>query len=255
MINGLIIIPTYNEAFNIVRLIDLILNQQGEEYKFDILVVDDNSPDGTSKLIADHQNFERNVFLIRRKKKEGRGSAVLEGFQFALKKGDYEQVIEMDGDFSHDPTELGKLLKKNQENDVTVGSRYLKNSKIIGWSLKRIIFSRLANFYARRVLRIPLQDYTNGYRCYKIDLLKVLDFSKIRSAGHILLSEIAYRFYLEGAKFCEIPTIFVNRRRGNSNVGFHEIKEAFFAIPRIYRTYAQERHLFKSRQKQGSAVV
>lgn len=245
IIRSLIIVPTYNEAPNIIRLIDAIFAEQDDDHRFDVLVVDDSSPDGTSALVSERVARDRSVFLITRPEKDGRGGAVLFGFQFALRRGCYDNVVEMDGDFSHDPMQLRQLINKNCDSDLTIGSRYASGSKIIGWTLGRRIFSRMANFYARSTLSIPLSDYTNGFRCYKLSTLKMLDFSKLRSKGYILLSELAYQLYLKHAKFAEVPIVFVNRKRGSSNFSLKEVKEAFFAIPKIYKNYREERRRYR----------
>lgn len=223
---GIVIIPTYNERENIERLVTEIL-----ELALDIriLVVDDNSPDGTGKVVDQMVREYDRVEVIHRKGKRGRGSACLEGFKKALKeKVDY--IVEMDADFSHDPKELPKLIEGIRKYDVVIGSRYLKGSRIVNWGIKRILFSRLANFYARRVLEIPISDYTNGYRCYKKKALAQLDFGLIHTTGYIVLSETAYQLYKKGFSFGEIPILFVNRRRGESNLTFREIWSAFGAV-------------------------
>ena len=244
----LVTIPTYNEAFNIERLVDEILDQQTTDSVFDIIVIDDESPDGTAARVRAHEAFNQKLFLITRQEKSGRGGAVLDGFRFALKRNIYDFVLEMDGDFSHDPKEIPKLIRACESNDIVVATRYLRTSKIYGWPLRRRLFSAFANFYARTILRIPLYDYTNCYRCYKFQLLRTLDFSKIRARGYIVVSEIAYQFYLNGAKIGMIPTIFINRKRGASNLSLSEICEAFLAVPRIYRNYTTERFQYQKQQ-------
>lgn len=223
----LVIIPTYNEADNIIRLINVVLSLKLE---INVLVVDDSSPDGTSELIKKTFNNNPNVFSIVRTKKDGRGRAVIEGIKFALKKGMYDKIIEMDADFSHDPTELPVLLKKSEEVDVVIGSRYSPKSQIINWPLKRRIFSKLANFYAKLLLGIPIHDYTNGYRCYSLEAAQSIDYQSIKSKGYIVLSEIAYQLFKKGFTFGEVPTVFVNRERGISNLNLNEILSAFKSV-------------------------
>jgi len=223
---GIVVIPTYNERENINRLIIEIL-----ELPLDtkILIVDDNSPDGTGKVVDQMVGEYAKVEVIHRKGKAGRGSACLEGFRRALKE-EVDYIVEMDADFSHNPKELPKLVEKIRRYDVVIGSRYLKESRMVNWGIKRILFSRLANFYARRVLRIPISDYTNGYRCYKKEALAQLDFDLIRTTGYIVLSETAYQLYKKGCSFGEVPILFVNRRRGESNLTFREIFSAFTSV-------------------------
>ncbi len=242
MIRTLVIVPTYNEALNIVRLIDAILAQDDAAHSFHIVVVDDNSPDGTAALVEGHSALRQRVFLCKRRQKDGRGGAVLHGFQFALERSaSYDVVVEMDGDFSHDPASLKPLIAQSAGKRVVIGSRYLAHSKILGWGIGRRVFSAMANHYARWVLRIPIHDYTNGYRCYPLHIIRQLNLSRIRSRGYIVLSEIAYQLFLQGVTFDEVAIIFQNRRRGNSNFSFAEVKEALFAVLALYRDYRVER--------------
>lgn len=224
----LIIIPSYNESQNIIQLIDILLL---ENTNTDILVIDDSS-DNTAELVKNKQIAESRLFLIKRPFKSGRGSAILEGFKFALAK-DYQLIAEMDADFSHDPHEFKSLVAVAGNNTLVIGSRYLKDSKIVGWSLSRRIFSKLANCYARIILQIPIHDYTNGYRIYGREALEKLNISKIKSGGYIALSEISYALFKKMVKFIEVPTLFINRKRGISNFSFKEVKEAFISILKI----------------------
>ncbi|MFH1129666.1 MAG: polyprenol monophosphomannose synthase [Patescibacteria group bacterium] len=224
----LIIIPSYNESENIIKLIDALF---AENLGVDILVVDDSS-DNTADLVRDKQIGEDRLFLIKRSKKSGRGTAVLEGFEFGL-SGKYEFIAEMDADFSHDPREFKSLVAVAEENALVIGSRYLKKSKVVGCSFVRRIFSRFANSYANIVLGIGIHDYTNGYRVYGRKALEKLDVNKIKGSGYMVLSEISYQLYKNGVKFIEVPTTFVNRKRGASNFSMKEVKEAFVSILRI----------------------
>lgn len=237
---GIVVIPSYNERENIERLITEIL-----ELALDIkiLIVDDNSPDGTGEVVDQMAREYAKVEVIHRAAKAGRGSACLEGFKGALEE-EVDYIVEMDADFSHDPKELPKLVKGIEKYDVAISSRYLKGSRIVNWGIKRTLFSRLANFYARRVLGIPISDYTNGYRCYKKKTLAQLDFDLIRTTGYIVLSETAYQLYKKGFSFGEVSTLFINRRRGESNLTFREIWSAFSAVLSIrwcYRNYPEEK--------------
>lgn len=226
----MVVIPTYNERENIEKLIK-------EIFCFDrdikVIVVDDNSPDKTFEVVEKIGKKDKRVKLILRKNKRGRGSAVVDGFKYGLKDKKTKYFFEMDADFSHDPKELGKFFEKIKKADVVIGSRYLKKSKIIGWPLKRHIFSRLANFYAWLILRVPITDYTNGFRCYKRRVLESIDLGKIKSSGYIVLSEMAYKIYRKEFKFAEVAVVFVNRQRGASNLRLEEIVEAFTSVWRI----------------------
>lgn len=227
----LIIIPTFNEAENIGRLCERLLAMYPDVH---ILVVDDASPDGTAKIVEEMQPaFPERLRVLKRTGKGGRGSAVLAGFQSGLKH-DYALFFEMDADFSHNPEEIPLFLKKIDEGcDVVLGSRYVPGSMIYDWGWKRTFFSRWANRYARLVLGIPITDYTNGYRCYLRSAVEALNMDVIEAKGYVVLSEVAYQLHLQGKNICEVPTIFVNRRRGISNLGWHEIKEAFLSVLRI----------------------
>jgi dolichol-phosphate mannosyltransferase len=234
----LVIIPTFNEKENIAQLVTKILALYPA---IDVLVVDDSSPDGTSAAVEEVQpEFGGHVRLLTREGKGGRGSAVLEGFKIALAEG-YDYAFEMDADFSHKPEEIARFLEAAKNADMVVGSRYLPGSEIHHWSWKRRFFSRWANRYARLVLGIPLSDYTNGFRCYNRRALEALDLSRIHARGYVVLSEVAYQLHLKGLTIAQVPTVFVNRRRGISNLSFHEIKEAFLSVLRIRTSYADMR--------------
>jgi dolichol-phosphate mannosyltransferase len=226
----IVIIPSYNEAHNIVDLVTRILKLHPEMH---VLVVDDNSPDGTAELLGNAQKkLGQNLQIMVRTKKGGRGSAVMEGFHKAI-AGNYQYIFEMDADFSHKPEELHLFLDAIQHNDMVIGSRYLPGSEIHEWGMKRTLFSAFANYYARWILKIPISDYTNGFRCYTNKALRMLDMDSIDAKGYVVLSEVAYQLYRKGLRIGEVPTIFINRRRGESNLGLHEIHEAFFSVLRI----------------------
>ncbi len=226
----LIIIPCYNESDNIIQLVDVLLK---ENSFVDVLIVDDSS-DNTADLVRERQKTETRLFLIKREGKGGRGSAVLDGFKFGLEK-DYQRIAEMDADSSHNPHEFQSLMKVSGDNTLVIGSRYLRESKIIGWPIQRRVFSKCANFYANFILKINIHDYTNGYRIYGREALKKLDFSKIKEKGYIVLSEISYQLFKKGVKIIEVPTVFVNRKRGASNFSLKEIRDAFASVIRIRR--------------------
>ncbi|MDP3900370.1 MAG: polyprenol monophosphomannose synthase [bacterium] len=232
MLKILVIIPTYNEETTIIKLIDALLSLP---ITLDILIVDDGS-DETADLVRERRDREARLHLIKRNEKSGRGSAVLAGLKYGLER-DYDYLVEMDADFSHQPDELPALIAVAEPNTVVIGSRYVKGSVIKGWPLARRIFSKFANFYANLILKIGLHDYTNGYRVYGRAALKKLDFEKIKASGYIVLSEIAYQLHRRGVKFKECKSLFVNRRRGQSNFSLREVKESFFSIPNIKKRY------------------
>lgn len=230
--NIAIVIPTFNEADNIERLIKSIKNYISSEDK--IIVVDDHSPDQTGEIVKKFSKNQKNIFILERKGKAGRGSAVFDGFRY-LKKFSPDFYLEMDADFSHKPEDIPRLLKQmlKEKSDLIIGSRYLPKSKIFNWSIKRKIFSKFANIYAKSILQVPISDYTNGFRIYSKKAVDFLLSQKLESPGYFLLSETAYKLKKAGFKFSEIPIVFVNRRRGVSNLNFSEIKNAFLNIWKI----------------------
>lgn len=230
---ALVVIPTYNEAQNIVALTHrlLALSQPVE-----ILIVDDDSPDKTGDIADSLARHNSRVRVLHRSGKNGRGSACLEGFQQGLQER-FDYILEMDADFSHDPADVSRLLEAIGQNDVMIGSRYLPESRIINWPLPRRIISRLANSFAKTLLKIPISDYTNGFRCYRSDALRKLQFDKIDAKGFIVLSSIAYQLHHQGCRFGEIPIRFVNRKRGSSNFSLHEIMTAFKEVCRLKTTF------------------
>ena len=232
MVNQIaIIIPTYNEEKNIERLIKNIKYHVGNVL---IIVVDDSSNNKISTII---KKKKLDILYFNRGKKAGRGSAVIFGLKKLLTKKKIKAFIEMDADFSHDPAELKRNINFffNNSLDLLIGSRYLKRSKIINWSLSRRIFSFLANFLARNLLQIPITDFTNGFRIYSRKSAQkiVNDCGKIGD-GFIVLSEILVVLYLNNFKINEIHSKFVNRVRGESSVGFKLILQSFFGLIKIY---------------------
>ena len=230
----LIIVPTYNESENIVKLIDVLL---ALDQNIEVLIVDD-SADNTGELVKNRQTGEPRLHLIKRTGKGGRGTAVLEGFKFALAR-DYKLIAEMDSDFSHNPSELKSLVAVSGDNTMVIGSRDIRGSKIVGWPWTRTTFHYLANFYADVILGIGIKDYTNGYRVYGRGALEKLNISEIKGIGYIVLSEISYQLFRKGVKFIEVPTLFVNRRRGASNFSLKEVTEAFSSVIKIRLNHAR----------------
>lgn len=226
-----IIIPTYNEKGNLKKLIPAILSILP---KTTITIVDDNSPDKTGQAVSNLQKKYKNLYLVTREKKSGRGSAVIEGLKYILeKRPDTEIFIEMDADFSHKPEELPQLIKLSKPKTIIFGSRYVKGSKIINWPIKRRIASKISNFLIRTVLNLPLNDNTNGYRCYHKDAVKLLVKHQYISQGYILLSESANLLYQNGFKFIEVPSVFYNRTVAKSNTTIFEFLDAFINLIRI----------------------
>lgn len=222
-----VVIPSYNSRAGIIQVVSGVLEAVAEA---SIIVVDDNSPDKAAELVKRKFGRDKRVRVVVRKRKGGRGSAVIRGFKEGLKDKSVEYFVEMDADFSHDPSELPKLLAKLRKHDVVVGSRYLPGAKIIGWGARRRIFSRLANLWARLVLGIPISDYTNGYRCYRRKVVEAIDFEKVKSRGFAVLSEMAFQIHEKGFSFAEIPTVFTYRPSFGSNFNMEEVREALWTV-------------------------
>lgn len=228
--DSLIVIPTYNEKDNIVGLLEAIRAILPTAY---ITIVDDSSPDGTASVVAPLTKKDKRLSLIKRKGKGGRGSAVTRGFSDGIKNKKIKYFIEMDGDFSHDPRELKRILTSAKNNDVVIAARYLRSSQIINWPIQRRIFSYLANLFAKTILWVPIVDYTNGYRCYRRKVLEAIELSNVQETGYAVLMEMIYLVHKSGFKIGQVPTIFVNRKRGQSNTTIKEIINALCAPLRI----------------------
>ena len=227
-----IVLPTYNERENIGRLIEKIMTIF-KKNNFDglIIVVDDNSPDGTDKIVENCIKKYNNIKLIEREKKLGLGTAYVRGFKEAIKYSDL--IIEMDSDFSHNPNDIPRLINTINHVDVVVGSRYVKNGKIIGWPFFRKIQSRFANFLARFFLRIDIKDTVSGFRVYKSEVLKSLDLDSIISKGFSFQVEILYKIKKLGFRVKEIPIVFVNRKKGKSTFSLKIIIEFIYVILKL----------------------
>jgi len=231
--DSLVIIPTYNENDNIKSIIKAVLLQGTE---FEVLVVDDNSPDGTSttvKKIQQNKSDKKSdrIHLIEREKKMGLGSAYIEGFKWALDKH-YDLVFEMDADFSHDPSTL-IILRKTliEENaDLVLGSRYKNGVNVINWPMSRLILSYFANLFAKTVTGVPLSDLTSGFKGIRRAVLENLDFNKINAEGYGFQIEIHFYTYWKGFKIKEIPIVFTERRSGDSKMSKKIIWEAFWLV-------------------------
>ena len=222
----LVIIPTYNEKENIGKIIPLVLIQDQD---IDVLVVDDNSPDGTGKIVSEMIATNHRVKLIQRVKKSGLGTAYLAGFQYALQNG-YDYIFEMDSDFSHDPAYIPYFLSAIQEADLVLGSRYIKGVNVVNWPISRLILSYYANVYARWVTGLPLRDSTGGFKCFKREVLETIGLDRIHSNGYAFQIEMSFRAWRKGFKIKEIPIIFVDRREGESKMSKKIIREAIWMV-------------------------
>lgn len=227
MKRALVVIPTYNEAENIVRLINEILSLKVDDVLFNVLVVDDNSADGTANLVKSLNS--RDVFLIEREKKLGLGTAYIEGFKFAV-KNNYDYVFEMDADFSHDPQSISDFISKINDFDLVIGSRYINGIAVVNWPLTRLMISIGASIYTRVITGLPVKDVTAGFMCYKVSSLKQINFENVRSNGYSFQIEMKYRMWKKGFKLIEIPIVFVDRRAGVSKMSKKIVREAAFMV-------------------------
>jgi len=232
------VLPTFNEALNLPSLIPRILQVSDA---IDVLVVDDGSPDGTGQIAETlGEKFSSRVVVLHRSSKAGRGGAVLAGFRQALADDRYVWFGEMDADQSHQPEELPTLIEASRHADLVVGARYLPGGQIEGWPLRRRIWSRASNAIIRRVLGVPMTDFTNGYRVYSRPAVEHLAQAKLRETGYISLSEWAYVLHRAGMEIEQVPTHFINRRLGKSNMSAAEAIGAIRALLRM-RGWLQRR--------------
>lgn len=222
----LVVIPTYNEKDNIEILINRLMRLG---LGLHVLVVDDNSPDGTGQLAADLAKELPSVHVLHRLKKDGIGPAYIAGFQWALKR-DYDVVIEMDADMSHRPRYLKKFLNRIKDYDMVFGSRWIRGGRICNWPFHRILLSRLANVYTAQVLRIPLKDWTGGFNCYRRSVLEQMDLDSIHSDGYSFQIEMKYRIAMKKFKVLEIPITFTDRKAGASKISKSIVWEALFLV-------------------------
>lgn len=227
--DSLVIIPTYNECENIEQLITTVMNLQPN---FDVLIIDDGSPDGTAQLVKQFQKeYAERLFLIERAGKLGLGTAYIAGFKYAIEKG-YDYVMEMDADFSHNPVDLARLREACMPERVgmSVGSRYIPGGKLVNWPLNRIIMSRGASFYVRLITWMPVNDSTAGFVCYKRQALERLDLNKIKFVGYAFQIEMKFAVWTSGWKIKEVPITFKDREVGVSKMSISIFHEAFLGV-------------------------
>jgi len=223
---ALVIIPTYNELENIENIIKAVLAQSKE---IDILIVDDNSPDGTSNIVENLKKKNKRINLLKRAGKLGLGSAYVAGFKWAI-KSKYDYIFEMDADFSHDPDILPVMLETIKENDLVIGSRYIKGINVVNWPLIRLILSYGASKYVRFITRMPLDDPTGGFKCFRREVLESIDLDGILSDGYSFQVEINYRTWLKKFRIKEIPIVFTDRRSGKSKMSKKIVREAIYMV-------------------------
>lgn len=226
---GLVIIPTYNEIENIESIIRAVFSLQKS---FHVLIIDDNSPDGTAQKVQELQNeFSQQLFLQQRDKKSGLGTAYVHGFKWALAR-DYEFIYEMDADFSHNPNDLERLYAACHFDtaDVAVGSRYVTGVNVVNWPLSRVLLSYFASVYVRLITGMKIMDATAGFICYRRTVLESINLDKIKFIGYAFQIEMKYRAFSKGFNIHEVPVIFTDRTKGQSKMSGAIIKEAVFGV-------------------------
>ncbi len=223
---ALVIVPTYNEKENIENLIGQVLEK---DECLEMLIVDDNSPDGTGELVDGVRAQNPRVHVMHREGKMGLGSAYKAGFRWALER-DYELVFEMDADFSHDPRYLPDFLAAAKEADLVIGSRYVQGVNVVNWPMSRLLLSYGASIYTRVITGLPVKDPTGGFKCFHRRVLEALDLDKVQSEGYSFQIEVSFKVYRKGFKIREIPIIFVDRHSGTSKMDKKIVKEAVWMV-------------------------
>ena len=227
----LVISPTYNEKKNIKELITQI---SGLQRALDILIVDDNSPDGTAGIVKKLMLDNNHIHLIERKGKLGLGTAYCRGFQWAL-KNNYELIVQMDADLSHNPADVLRLIGEASENsDVVIGSRYIDGVNVVNWPMRRLILSYIANWYARFLIRFPIVDSTGGFKCFRRKVLETIDLNQIHSEGYSFQIEMNFLAWVYGFKLTEIPIVFTDRTIGESKMHRGIVIEAIWMVPKLF---------------------
>lgn len=229
MSNSIVIIPTYNEKENIENIIRKVFSLSKE---FDLLIIEDNSPDGTAQIVKRLMTeFPNRLFIEERKGKLGLGTAYIHGFKWAL-KNNYEYIFEMDADFSHNPEDLLKLYNTcaNEGADLAIGSRYINGVNVVNWPMGRVLMSYYASAYVRFITRMQIRDTTAGFKCYRNIVLQTIDFDKIRFTGYAFQIEMKFTTWKHGFKIKEVPIIFTDRTLGQSKMSSSIFKEAILGV-------------------------
>jgi len=229
---AIVIIPTYNEKENITNMLDTVMSLPDN---FDVLVIDDNSPDGTARLVKDKiRQYPNRIYLEERKGKLGLGTAYIHGFKWSLQKG-YNYIIEMDADFSHNPNDLPRLYEACREKgaDVAIGSRYITGVNVVNWPIGRVLMSYYASAYVRLVTRMKLRDSTAGFVCYRRKVLETIDLDAIEFKGYAFQIEMKFKSFKKGFNIVEVPIVFVNRVLGTSKMNSSIFGEAVFGVIKL----------------------
>jgi dolichol-phosphate mannosyltransferase len=247
--NIFVVLPTYNERENVQLLLPIIL-KKGDNVK--VLVVDDNSPDGTADAVAEMARRHSRIFLLRRPRKLGLGTAYVTGFRWVIANSDAGYIFEMDGDFSHNPDRIPDFIRKLREgNDVVMGSRYLHGVSVVNWPIRRLMLSYGASVYARYVTGLPLKDQTTGYKCFRRKVLESIDLDGICSDGYAFQIEMNFRAMQEGFRLAEIPIIFEERYTGLSKMSRRIVLEAIWVVWRL-RLGSLLEAVFRAKRRQCS---
>ncbi len=225
----LVVIPTYNEAENISRLLPAVLQQDAHLH---ILVVDDGSPDGTAQVVQRAMASEPRIHLIQRPGKLGLGTAYVAGFRYAIQER-YDCVFEMDADFSHNPEDIPRLLEKIGEYDLVLGSRYIHGIRVVNWPMSRLLLSYFANIYSRVITGLPLCDATGGFKCFRRSVLEAVDLDGVKSNGYAFQIEMSFKAWKKGFSIVEVPIIFLDRRAGVSKMSKKIVREAMLMVWRL----------------------
>ena len=225
-LKSIVVIPTYNERDNIERLVHEILAQNAG---IDVLIIDDNSPDGTGEIVDGLAKTNPRIHILHRPGKLGLGSAYRDGFRYALDNG-ADQIIEMDADFSHDPSMLPVFLEKIKECDFVIGTRYLNGVSVVNWPIRRLILSYCANVYTRIITGLTISDCTGGFKCFRRNVLESINLETIKSDGYSFQIEMNYRCVEKGFRVCEVPIIFIDRHAGSSKMSKKIMWEAVVMV-------------------------
>jgi dolichol-phosphate mannosyltransferase len=228
----LVIVPTYNERENLPALVKRVL---GQPAPVELLIVDDNSPDGTGRMADEMTKTNPGLHVLHRAEKNGLGRAYIAGFKWALER-DYAFIMEMDGDFSHNPDEIPNFIKAAQEQqaDCVIGTRYSNGIRVINWPLKRLILSMGAGVYVRAILGMPVSDPTGGFKLFRREALQSLDLDAVRSNGYSFQIELSHKLWRQGLKIGETPIVFADRVQGSSKMNLKIVREAIFMVWRLW---------------------
>lgn len=236
MARGIVVVPTFNERENVVQVVEAVFNSGAE---CDMLIVDDNSPDGTGAMADELRGTYPGLQVLHRPERLGLGSAYIDGFRKVLAQG-YERVFSMDADLSHDPKYLPEFLEATEQHHVVVGSRYMTGVSVVNWPIWRLALSLTANAYARTITGLPVRDCTSGFQCFRAEVLRRIHLDAIRTNGYSFLIELKYRAVQAGFDVGEVPIIFVDRRRGTSKITRREIYASIVTVWKLRLGMYQE---------------